>query len=104
MESLSSYSSLCPSILETSGSALSTLLSIVDVMSTNNTNTSKLVSLGCDGTIVNSDRRGGVIRLLEENLGCGGAMDIFVQTSPHNVIYPRISMDTPHDLAVFQVL
>jgi hypothetical protein len=38
-------------------------------MATNNIDTSKLVSVGCGGTAVNSDMTGGVIRLLEEYIG-----------------------------------
>jgi hypothetical protein len=38
-------------------------------MAINNIDTSKLISVGCDGTAVNTDSRAGVIRFVEFHLG-----------------------------------
>lgn len=40
--------------------------SIANFIATKNINIEKLVSIGCDGTLVNTGRKGGVIRLLEK--------------------------------------
>lgn len=49
------------------GSALQTKNSIIDFLETNNISTSDIVAIGCDGTVVNTDFRTGVIRQIKEH-------------------------------------
>lgn len=83
----SSYRRIYLDILETFRFGIE--YSIVDVIATNNRDTSKLVSVRCGGTAVNSDMRGGVIRLIGEYGGEGPLQWMFCQ------LHCSISMDTP---------
>ena len=49
-----------------SGSAANIASSIVEYLSLHNVE--KLVAIGCDGTVVNTGQKGGVIRLIEQKL------------------------------------
>lgn len=52
----------------TNGSALQIKNSIINFLETNNIVTSNIVAIGCDGTVVNTGFRTGVIRQIEEQL------------------------------------
>ena len=52
----------------TNGSALQIKNSIINFLETNNIVTSNIVAIGCDGTVVNTGFRTGVIRQIEEHL------------------------------------
>lgn len=51
-----------------SGSASSIQTAIVSFLQTNNIDIQHLLAVGCDGTAVNTGKKGGVIRLLEEHI------------------------------------
>jgi len=50
------------------GTSISIKNSIISYLKTNDICTSKLLVIGCDGTVVNTGSKGGVIRLIEEQL------------------------------------
>jgi hypothetical protein len=51
-----------------SGSSKSICNSITSFLQQHNIGTNNLIAVGCDGTVTNTGRKGGVIRLLEEHL------------------------------------
>jgi hypothetical protein len=67
LSNMSSYRRLDLSILKTFW--LGTEYSIVNIMATNNIDTSKLISVRCDGFAVNTGTRGCVITTLKEHIG-----------------------------------
>jgi hypothetical protein len=62
---VTSWATLVPFLAR---SAINITSAVVDFLTTRNINIDDLVAIGCDGTAVNTGRKGGVIRLLERKL------------------------------------
>ena len=54
---------------------LSVMSSIMDFIADNVVDTSNIVAVGCDGTVINTLQNGGFIRLMEQKLCCNIWMD-----------------------------
>ena len=63
-----------------SGSSANTTSAVKDFLTTHNINIDDLLAIGCDGTAVNTGRKGGAIRLLERHLNSGMCVSLTVMS------------------------